>query len=302
MASRYCWFVRHWFGSLLIAVSLLLVLTHGSNAHAQQRTFYLDRLQIGGSPEDGFALWRPRMKQETVFFGQMALGWQHRPLRGATATYSERLANHTPNPVQNQFTTYLTAGLELMQRASFAVSLPVVVYEHGSSPCPRTAGANCQSTDVNSTIPSDTRLDLRFIAYRSANQKFHLGTALSMWVPSGDNISFTTDDQTTGAGQILGEYDFGKFVLSGNTGLHFRPNRGLNMLRVGSEWTWAVGGFIPLRDGAVRLGGEIFGSTGIVDAGKTPVAKDGDTVFTKRNTPVEWMGELRFALDRQKAG
>jgi len=298
----HSWIVQRLFGSLLMVATLLIVLTHGSSASAQQRTFYLDRLQIGGSPEDGFALWRPRMKQETVFFGQMALGWQHRPLRGSTVAYNDRLAPDTPNPVQNQFTTYLTAGLELMERASFAVTLPVVVYEHGTSPCPRNAGANCQSTDVNSTIPSDTRIDLRLIAYRSPSRKFHLGTALSLWVASGDNISFTTDDQTTGAGQILGEYDFGKFVFSANTGLHFRPNRGLNMLRVGSEWTWAVGGFIPLRDGAVRLGGEVFGSTGIVDAGITPVAKDGNTVFTKRNTPVEWMGELRFAIDREKAG
>lgn len=296
------WLVQHIFGSLLIVATLLLVLSYGTTASAQTRTFYLDRLQIGGSPNDGFALWRPRMKQETVFFGQMALGWQHRPLRGETVAFSDRLASETPNPVQNQFTTYLTAGLELMERASFAVSLPVVVYQHGSSPCPRTAGAGCQSTDVNPVVPSDTRLDGRLILHRSDNRKFHFGTALSLWVPSGDNISFTTDEQATGAVQLLGEYDFGKFIFSANTGLHFRPNGGLNLLRVGSEWTWAVGGFIPLRDGAVRLGGQIFGSTGIVDAGTTPIAKDGSTTFTKRNTPVEWMGEMRFAIDKQKAG
>jgi OmpA-OmpF porin, OOP family len=285
-----------------VVVTVFVVLSHGSTASAQQRTFYLDRLQIGGSPNDGFALWRPRMKQETVFYGQWAVGWQHRPLRGDTVAYNDRFASETPNPVQNQFTTYLTAGLELMERLSFSVTLPVVVYQHGSNPCSRQAGANCQSTDINPVVPSDTRLDLRLIAHRSDNRKFHLGTAVSLWVPSGDNISFTTDDQTTGALQLLTEYDFGSLILSGQTGIHFRPNRGINLLRVGSEWTWAVGGFIPLRDGAVRLGGEIFGSTGIVDAGTTPVAKDGSTTFTKRNTPLEWMGELRFALDKEKAG
>ena len=285
-----------------VLVTVLIVLAYGSEASAQQRTFYLDRLQIGGAPNDGFALWRPRMKEETVFFGQWAVGWQHRPLRGDTVAYNDRIAPETPNPVQNQFTTYLTAGLELMQRASFSVTLPVVVYQHGSSPCPRKTGSDCDSTDIDPVVPSDTRLDGRIILYRSNNRRFHLGTALSLWVPSGNDISFTTDDQSTGGFQLLAEYDFDRLILTGQTGIHFRPNQGLNTFRVGSEWTWAMGGFIPLRDGAVRLGGAIFGSTGIVDAGTTSIADDGSTTFTKRNTPVEWMGELRFALDKQRAG
>ncbi|MFW5740175.1 MAG: hypothetical protein ACOC1F_07400, partial [Myxococcota bacterium] len=283
-------------------VTCFIVLSYGAEASAQTRTFYLDRLQIGGSPNDGFALWRPRMKQETVFFGQWAVGWQHRPLRGETVAYNDRVGAETPNPVQNQFTTYLTAGLELMRRASFSISLPVVVYQHGSAPCPRTTGPNCESTDINNVVPSDTRLDGRLILYRSDNRRFHLGTAASLWVSSGDNISFTTDDQTTGGVQLLTEYVFDSFILTGQTGIHFRPNRGLNTLRIGSEWTWAVGGFIPMRDGAIRLGGAVFGSTGIGDAGTTPIARDGSTTFTGRNTPVEWMGELRFALDKEKAG
>lgn len=295
--------IHHRAATFISALATFIGVTaYGSSASAQQRTFYLDRLQIGGSPNDGFALWRPRMKSETVFYGQWAVGWQHRPLRGDTAAFNERVMDDTPNPVQNQFTTYLTAGLELANRFSFGVTLPVVVYQHGSNPCTRTTSARCESVDVNPVVPSDTRIDGRLILYRSDNRKFHFGTAVSMWVPSGDNISFTTDDQTTGAFQLLGEYDFGSFLFTANTGLHFRPNRGLNMLLVGNEWTWAVGGFIPLRDGAVRLGGEIFGSTGIEEVDPTPVAQDGATMFTKRNTPVEWMGELRFALDKEKAG
>ena len=274
---------------------------YGSSAHAQQRNFYLDRLQIGGSPQDGFALWRPRMTHETVFFGQAALGWQHRPLLGSTVAANDRMAASVPNPVQDQITTYLTAGLELMERMSFAVTLPVVAYQHGSNPCSgRTP--SCESVDVNHVVPSDVRVDARVIAYRSDNRRFHLGAALNVWVPSGDSISFTTDDTMGAAGQVLAEYDFGAFALTGNTGLHFRPNRGLNKLRVGSEWIWAVGGFIPMRDGAIRLGGELFGSTGIVNAGTAANAPDGATFLTKGNTPIGWMGEVRLALDKKRAG
>jgi outer membrane protein OmpA-like peptidoglycan-associated protein len=284
------------FAPILAAIAtMLMLLSMSSNARAQQRTFYLDRLQIGGSPNDGFALWRPRMKPEAVFYGQWAVGWQHRPLRGQTVPPSDRLASQTPNPVQNQFTTYLTAGLELMERLSVGVTLPVVVYQHGTSPCAR-ASIPCQSTDVNPVAASDVRLDARIIAYRNRDRKLHLGFAGSLWVASGDDISFTSDDQSHGALQALGEYDFGKFILAANTGVHLRPPRGLNLLHVGNEWTWSVGGFVPLRDGAVRVGGNIYGSTGLGESRGT------DTTFTKRNTPLAWLGELRFALDKARNG
>ena len=298
------WLGHRALGPLLAALAtLFILLSLGHEASAQQRTFYLDRLQIGGSPNDGFAVWRPRMKNETVFFGQWAVGWQHRPLRGDTVPPNERAAPETPNPVQNQFTTYLTAGLELMERASFAVTLPVVMYQHGTSPCRSGSSGACQGTDINPVVPSDTRIDTRVIIYRDANRKFHFGGVASLWVPSGDKISFTTDKQTTGAFQLLAEYDWRSFILSVNTGIHFRPVSGLNLLRVKNEWTWAVGGFVPLRDGAVRIGGEVFGSTGLGDAGEpTPIAKDTATTFTKRNTPLEWMGEIRFALDKEQNG
>lgn len=295
------WLVSCFVSSLLAAAVLLIGLTYSSSAEAQQRTFYLDRLQIGGSPNDTLALWRPRMKQETTFFGQFALGWQHRPLRGETVAYSDRVANQTPNPVQNQITTYLTAGVELLTRMSFSVSLPVVLYQHGDGSCPRNAGTGCDTSDADPIVPSDTRIDLRGIVYRSKNDKFHFGAAVNVWIPSGAEYSFTSDDSVTAALRLLLEYDIGAVVLTGNTGVQYRPNRGLNRLRMGSEWFWGVGAFAPLRNDTLRIGGAIFGSTGIVDAGTTTIARDGNTVFTKRNTPIEWMGELRFALDKNKA-
>ncbi|MCL2825331.1 MAG: OmpA family protein [Polyangiaceae bacterium] len=282
--------------ALLFLVGLLLVLSYGSSASAES-TFYLDRLKIGGSPDDGVAIWRPRMKQETVFFGQAALGWQHRPLRGDTVMNTAG----QPNPVQDQFTTYFTAGLQLVERLSLSVTLPVVAFQSGSDPC-RAGDASCEHKDLNQVVPGDLRIDGRVIAYRSTNRKFHLGAALIAWIPTGDKVSFTSDDSTTFGLQVLGEYDFGKVILTGNTGLHSRPHNGFNAFRVGTEWTWGVGGFIPLRQGDYRLGLSVFGSTGLVDAGTTKNALDGSTVFTKRNTPVEWMGEFRMALGRKKAG
>ncbi|HSN96825.1 MAG TPA: OmpA family protein, partial [Candidatus Nanopelagicales bacterium] len=70
------------------------------------------------------------------------------------------------------------------------------------------------------------------------------------------------------------------------------PTQTLNDFRTSSEWRWGVGAFVPLRDGQVRIGGTLFGSTGI----------DGDAAFNGPNTPIEWQLDGRLYLDDQKQG
>ncbi len=272
-----------------------LVLSYASTTSAQQRTFYLDRLDIGGSPNDGFAAWRPRMYEKTVFFGQAALGYTLNPLKGSTAAYAgDRRASDAPNPVSHQLNTYLTAGTEILGRVGLAVNAPITLFETGGDVCDRVISATCQTTSLSKASPGDIRLDARLLVFRSSDDRMHFGMAGSVYVPSGNRNSFTGDDLTHGALRGLLEVDFTKFFLTFNTGVHFRPARGLNQLRIGNEWTWVAGGFYPMRDGKIRLGLQIFGSTGIGSV-------DGvSTTFTKRNTPIEWLGEVRFALDRDK--
>ena len=288
-------------GWIAVLTTLLIALFYAPTANAQQRGFYLDRLHIGGAPNDTLAVWRPMMKTETAFFGQATLGWQHRPLRGETIAESERLASRTGNPVQNQFTGYLTAGVELISRLSFAVTMPVVLYQHGDGSCPHGASPWCETADVDPTVPSDLRLDVRALIFRSKTRKFHLGTAINVWIPTGNEISFTSDDRVTAALRLNADYDFGPFFLAAHTGAQYRPDRGMNRFLLASEWFWSIGAYVPLRNDTIRVGGALFGSTGIWDASPTIRAKDGNTTFTKRNTPVEWMGELRLAVNKEKS-
>ncbi len=286
---------------VLACGAFLALLAISARSQAQQRTFYLDRLQIGDEPDDGFAVWRPRMKEKTVFFGQAALGYTLKPLRGSTVAYNQRVAGQTPDALSNQLNVYLSAGMQLMHRASLAVTLPVTAYQNGGNICERTGTNLCQSTDPNHTVPGDLRLDARVLLYQSNSRKFHLGLAGSLFIPSGDDISFTSDAQTTGWLQALSEWDLGSVAFTLNTGVHFRPVHGLNQLRIGNEWTWAGGVFIPLRDGRFRVGGELFGSTGLGSPGEVDaLVRDNNTFFTKRNTPLEWLGEFRMALDQKK--
>lgn len=287
-------------GIVLALAALVLVLASAKPASAQQATFYLDRLQIGGAPDDGLAVWRPRMGEKTRFYGQFALGYSLHPLRGETiAPLSVRNPSETPNPVNNQLTNYLSAGVEIMNRVSLGLTMPIVYFQNGNDVCGGTTSA-CQNTDINPVVPSDLRLDGRLRLFSDRSNTFHLALVGTSWVASGDNISFTSDTTTHGAVKALTELDFKSVIIALNTGVHFRPNRMVNRLAIGNEWTWAAGMYIPLRDGKVRIGAEIFGSTGLGTARNQ--GGDVKTTFSKSNTPLEWLGQIRFALDRDKAG
>ena len=284
------------FAFLFAICAALIVLGASSNAAAQQPGFYLDRLDMGGAPEDGYAVWRPRMGEKTRFYGQFALGYTLHPLRGETvAPLGAR--GDVPDPVSNQLANYLSVGVEIMQRLSLGASMPIVYYQNGGNACQGQAG--CQNTDVNSTVPSDLRLDSRVLVYHDLRDFFHLGFAGSVWIASGDSISFTTDDRTHGALRAMGELNFKSVILALNTGVHFRPNRTVNRLAIANEWIWGLGAYVPLRDGRMRLGMELFGSTGIGNAhdqSKNTVS----TTFSKLNTPLEWLAQARIALDKDK--
>ncbi len=106
-------------------------------ARAQSKTFYLDRAQLSGAPDDGFMVWRPHTYEKTRFYGQFALGYTNRPLRADTVAPDARIADQISTPVPWQLISYLTAGTEVANRASFNIALPIAIPEgsgYGSHP------------------------------------------------------------------------------------------------------------------------------------------------------------------------
>lgn len=288
------------FSAVFVAALIL-----SSKAYAQARTFYLERLEIGGSPNDGIAVWRPRMKDRTVFYGQFALGYSLHPLRGDTvlAYPHTRDPSTVPNPIDHRLTNYLSAGFEILERASLGITVPVVLYQGGNDPCSAALVTGCEHTSPNTAGMSDLRIDGRVIAYRTDNRKFHLGFGASLYPPAGGDISFTSDRETHFAMRALTEYDFRTVIVSLNAGVHFRHEFGNNDLRVGHEAFLATGMFVPLRDDQMRVGLSVFGSTGLGRAMNfwTKAENDVSMTFSRRNTPFEWLAEARFALDKRKA-
>ena len=291
-----------------LAVAIGVSLT--GEAKAQTSTFHLDRLEVPGAPDDGIVMWRPVVQPNTIIYGQLGIGYSLNPLRTTTIVNpnDKTIVNSSSRGViKHQLTIYGNVGFQFLNRFSVGLAFPFTPWQAGNNPNYPTSfiNPNVQTTLIEPNGPGagDIRLDARGVVLRSRDQAAALGAHVSFFLPAGTNSNFGGDKKFGASLGVTGEYDFRKssgtsvFVITLDTSIHIRNNSHLNDpngnsgLGIGNEWRWALGGFFPLGGGRYRIGGNIFGSTGIDDNNEI-----GNTVFTKRNTPIEWNLEARMKL------
>lgn len=295
----------------LAALASTTWMLHSGEAHAQQRAFALDRLQMPGAPDDGVVLFRPVTQPRTLFFAQLALGYTRVPLRtNIVVPDSDRglLSRSNRGMIENQFTFYGNVGIHLIDRLTFGASIPVTAIQTGANP-------NYDSRETYSTTPvntggpaaGDARLDARAVLLRSKNRASALGIGAHLFLPTGSN-NFGGDGSTGALFSLNGETRVWYLSLVANVGFQLRPNNVINEpsrdsgLGVGRELRYAVGAFLPLplSTGRFRVGGTIFGQTGMENNNII-----GNTIFRKENTPLEFNVEARVRFgptDRMWAG
>jgi outer membrane protein OmpA-like peptidoglycan-associated protein len=270
-------------------------------AVAQNTTFYLDRAQISGAPDDGYMVWRPYLNGRTRFYGMLTLGYSHNPLRASSVSTDKRLVQEMKDPVQGQFLTYLNVGTEVAGWFSFNVSQPISLYTIYGDPYTGTrASAPAFNADEKTGL-HDTRLDLRAKFYTSNDKMTRMGLGGAVFLPTGNSAGAVAgDNATTGYLYLAAEHNFGSWLLAGNMGPHFRPQRGLHRandpnletLAVGTELRWAFGAYVPLRDDRIRLGLELWGTAGL------GTQNDINTTFNSQNVDLEWLLMGKAKLDQ----
>jgi len=274
----------------LAPVAALVTALAPKTAEAQPKTMYLDRLYMAGAPDDAIGMWRPVMGEKTRFFGQLGVGFAYNPFRIENFVQSASARGYlTGAPLRIQTITYFNAGIELLNRFSLQFSLPVIVGQTGGMEGP-TSSVLSQVPAPSVAAAMDLRIDGRAIVFTNDARTFKLGIDGSIWVPTGNTISFAGDGSVSGMLNLGLEYDLKKIFFVFNTGPQFRTINGINDFRSNHEWRYAVGAFVPLRDGAVRLGAQIFGSVGFGDVGD----------YYKPLVPLEWLADARFLLDKNK--
>ncbi len=282
----------------------------GGEARAQTSTFHLDRLEVPGAPDDGIVAWRPVVQPNTIVYGQLGVGYSLNPLRTVNIVNPNDktiVQSSSRGVIQNQLTIYANAGFQFLNRFSAGLTFPFSPWQSGTNPNYPTSfiNPNVRTTLIEPNGPGagDMRLDARGVVLRTRDQAGALGAHVSFFLPVGTNSNFGGDKKFAMSFGVTGEYDFRKrdgtsvFVITLDTSIHVRPRSYLNDpnggsgLGIGNEWRWALSGFFPFAGGRYRVGANIYGSTGIESDNLI-----GDTVFTKRNTPIEWNIEGRMKL------
>jgi len=278
---------------------------------AQQQTFHLDRLEVPGAPDDGAILFRPVTQEAPIVYAQFGLGLAVNPLRTSEITSSRDALRASPHDIiTGQFSTYLSAGIEVLNHLTIGGTFPVAWIQGGNQPVYPSAlfGNNLAFTNFSTTGPAagDIRLDARYVVWRRSDGTQAVGVQLSGFVPtSGSSPNFGSDASFGWMPMVTGEWTPPHFPLGltfvANTGIHFRHDNSINDpagrhgpsqgLGVGDEWPWAVGALMPLLNGRLRIAATLFGQTGLSNDNIT-----GNTIFTSNNTMLEWNGEARLKL------
>ena len=285
---------NHWLLHFLVAS---IVLLGAPSAWAQDDTFVLDRAQLSGAPDDGFMVHRPYQGDETRFYFNGALGAVMQPLRDSHFEPEQELDGAPP--MVAQFPVYLSGGFQFEKIFGVNLHIPITpVQLTGAEPEEvGTAGI----TDRNAAM-NDVRVDGRLRIWESKAATTRFGLFGGFTLDTGSNEGFGSDKQPTALAALSAEHNFGKFLLAGHVGPHFRPREQLgdedanvgSPLYVGKELRYAIGGYLPLRNDRARLGLEIWGTTGI------ETIAGNSTFFGGRNTTVEWLAQGRFALSQDK--
>ncbi len=288
---------RRRFGSLIRAVLSVglasSALLAASEACAQDSTFVLDRLRIGGAPEDGIGVWRPDLAKKPTFYGQLALGLSWNPFRIENeiddADQRRQVATVSGAPVREQFNGYFDIGFEVFERLGIQVMFPATFVQTGNDTAVAGVPAAHDSVDLAVAAAGDMRFEARGVIIKTKDNFFKLGANANIFAPSGNEFSYTGSRDVHGGVGLAAELSWKFLILTLDTGFHFQPPGTVNDFDQGHEWNFGLGGFVPLRNKSIRLGLEIFGSM--------QMSQDVATVAT---TPLEWMLEGRFALDKKQ--
>jgi len=283
-------------GPALLALALAMAgaTSFEGVASAQDKTFSLDRLRMGGAPDDGVAVWRPEMHERERFYGQLGVGFDLNAFRIENHIeddgQAQLMSGQSGAPVKTRVMGYADLGVELFDRVGLQFLLPFTPYQSGNpTNSDSVAGAN-DAVDLQPATMGDLRIQLRGIVFRTDDRLFKLGAQANLFAPTGGEFSFGGDRSASGGFGLAGELDFKDVIFTLNSGVNFRPLATVNDFVVTNEWDWGFGAFIPLRNETIRLGAEIFGSTGIGQG----------TTFKVENTPLEWMVEGRVAITDDK--
>jgi len=280
---------RHVCGiSLGLSATVCVSAESFAQSSSKARTFYVDRLQIGGAPADGVAIWNPEVDGTRVYL-QAALGLAYRPLRAEHIVYQPSdVSLFQGPPLTHQFIVYPTLGVEIKNRVLLAVTWPMVLSQNGF-PTVLVATKYLEEVEREPSSVFDMRLEARVRAYESATKMFRLGFRVAAFLPIGEENNYTGDSTTWAQFGLAADVRTKRVSSTLNLGLSLRPDGHLNAFAVGSEFNYGLGVYVPIVE-RVKVGAELFGSVGVSE----------QTRGSEKNAPLEWSLSIRYMRGKKK--
>ncbi len=223
-----------------------------------------------------------------------------RPVIGVVADYMYRpfvLRRDPGDPdritnsvVRNVFTVHPGFSFVLAKRLRIAGSLPVQLFQDSGAP------QTIVSRPRNEQAIGDVRLGLDFrVLGGEYNSPFRLALGGQVWLPTGSRDNYTSDGSIRVAPRLLMAGDIGSenlaFTYAAKGGVMFRTNNGRQTIgngHLGHELQLA--GSVGVRLGKrLVVGPEVFMNT-------TVSGLEGDKVFGKEETAMEWLAGFHYTL------
>lgn len=260
-------------------VAAAAVISEASAAWAQQG-FALDRFDPAEADSEWFALdtldLRSSLRPALSLLGEVA----HRPL----ATYGADGALRA-SVVENQAFLRLGGSLVLHDQVRLALSLPMAVYQNGTSDG---AGSTTYAAPTRSTAVGDVRFsaDARLVGMGS--EAFALAAGVQFFIPSGRREQYTGDGTLRVLARAMAAGEVGVFAYAAQVGLQHRSlAQGFGGGTIGSEALFGCALGVRLAGRRLLIGPELFGGT---------VISKPSAAFGKADTPIELLLGVHYRL------
>lgn len=145
-------------------------------------------------------------------------------------------------------------NLGIGQRLAIGATLPVLVYQDGTSPLPPTVS---QVPSVPTSGFGDLGLSLKGALVRNENGGFGLGALGFVSLPTGDRSGFAGESGPTATARLLAEYTLLVAVAQASIGYKLRtehrtwPDASAGGVRFGDEIPWTFG--LAMRPGVLGI-------------------------------------------------
>ena len=157
---------------MVIAVAVTL----GGVAHAQGQGFAINRYEPTTAGEPSFMVDYPWYSKTRWFAGGLTLNYAHNPLTYGYRLQSDGQYREQGPIIGNQLSLHVDLAASFLDRITIAVSLPIVLFENGST--------QEGISPLNGVAVGDIRLGAMARLYGQAYEsKFSLHLGINVWVP-----------------------------------------------------------------------------------------------------------------------